>query len=177
MLPNNILAFIALANEYCSALETAAESQPYDFTGNMLRLLPRLYISATDLRKSPEVMSRIDEPSYLESALDEDYYDSVRRSVEGLLGEHDTYLEVFEEDMKYSDTPIAANVSEGLSDLFQVFFNFLDMVREAPEEVTLDAVAAVSSDFESYWGQILCNVMRPLHQIYYQLITPADNSY
>lgn len=176
MLPNNLLAFTALANEYCSALESASQSSPRELVGNMLRLLPRIYISATDMKNSPEIASRIEEQPYTESALDEDYYDSVRRGLEGLLGEHDTYLEVFEEDMKYSDTPIAANVSERLSDLFQVFFNFLEMVREAPEEIALDALAAVAFDFESYWGQILCNVMRPLHQIFYQSLFSEEES-
>lgn len=177
MLQNNQLAFIALANEYCSALESAGETMPGEFVASMLRLLPRIYISATDLRRSPEVVSRFEEQPYLASSLDEDYYDSIRRSLESLLGEHDTYLEVFEEDMKYSDTPIAANISEGLSDLFQVLFNFLEMVRDASEDVTLDAIAAVASDFESYWAQILCNVMRPLNQIYCRqfLSTEEDN--
>lgn len=119
----------------------------------------------------------VDEMVYIESSLDEDYYDSVRRSLEGLLGEHDTYLEVFEEDMKYSDTPIAANVSESLSDIFQVLFNFLEMVRDAPEEMILTTVAAVTIDFESYWGQVLCNVMRPLHQIHYQNFSQPEDTF
>lgn len=55
MLQNNQLAFIALANEYCSALESAGETMPGEFVASMLRLLPRIYISATDLRRSPEV--------------------------------------------------------------------------------------------------------------------------
>lgn len=177
MLPNNILAFIALANEYCSTLESASEAVPNEFTGSMLKLLPRIYISATDLKNSDEVASRIDEMVYIEPSLDEDYYDSVRRSLEGLLGEHDTYLEVFEEDMKYSDTPIAANVSESLSDIFQVLFNFLEMVRDAPEEMILTTVAAVTIDFESYWGQVLCNVMRPLHQIHYQNFSQPEDTF
>ena len=48
-LPNNSLAFIALVNEYCSALENAGETEQSDFIDSMIRLLPRLYISANDL--------------------------------------------------------------------------------------------------------------------------------
>ncbi|MDE5656570.1 MAG: DUF5063 domain-containing protein, partial [Muribaculaceae bacterium] len=42
MTPNS-LAFIALCNEYCAAVEHARESGHDDFVDSMLRLLPRLY--------------------------------------------------------------------------------------------------------------------------------------
>ncbi|MDE5642196.1 MAG: DUF5063 domain-containing protein [Muribaculaceae bacterium] len=158
----NSLAFIALCNEYCAAVEHARESGHDDFTDTMLRLLPRLYISATDLH-----CEVIDPDIYLADALDEDYYESVRRAMEEVLGEDDAYLEVFEEDMKYSDTPIAASVSEGLADIFQVLYNFIDTVRDAPESLADDALALVKEDFGSYWSKPLCNVLRALNNIKY----------
>ncbi len=166
LLNNNTLAFIALSNEYCQALESARESERIPFVENMLRLLPRIYISATDL----QLNQFLAEDAYLEGRLDEDFYDSVRRSVENLLGPDDTYLEVFEEDMKYSDTPIAASVSEGLADIFQVMYNLLDM----PEEVVLSALVAVKDDFESYWSRVLCNVLRALNHIRYTSTTADE---
>lgn len=69
--------------------------------------------------------------------------------------------------MKYSDTPIAASVSEGLTDIFQVFYNFLESVRDVPEELVEQALVAIKEDFESYWSRILCNLLRPLNQIRY----------
>lgn len=176
-LSNNALAFIALCNEYCMAVENARESLLPSFAGNMLRLLPRIYISASDLVNIPEVMQYREEEPYVSQALEEDYYESVRRSLESLLGEHDTYLEVFEEDMKYSDTPIAATVSEQLADLFQVMYNFLETVREATTDVTYEALASVSNDFESYWSRTLCNVMRPLNQLYYSELKGDDEAF
>ena len=163
LINNNALAFIALCSEYCQALENARETDRDDFVATMLRLLPRIYISATDVNISN---TGLEEP-YIDSKLDEDYYDSVRRSIENLLGPDDTYLEVFEEDMKYSDTPIAASVSEGLADIFQVFYNFLENVRDVPEELIAMSLIAVKDDFESYWSRILCNVMRALNHIRY----------
>ena len=47
---NNALAFIALCNEYCQALERAREADRDNFVASMLRLLPRIYISASDLK-------------------------------------------------------------------------------------------------------------------------------
>ena len=71
----------------------APASERIPFVENMLRLLPRIYISATDL----QLNQFLAEDAYLEGRLDEDFYDSVRRGVENLLGPDDTYLEVFEE--------------------------------------------------------------------------------
>lgn len=161
MLPNNSLAFIALSNEYCHAIENASQSTPDDFVDQMLRLLPRLYISATDI---PEA-ALISEAQYLPQALEEDYYESVRRSMETLFGENDTFLEVFEEDMKYSDAPIAASISESLADIFQVLYNFVEQVKDAPEEIILEAIDSVKEDFSQYWSQILCNVLRAINAI------------
>ncbi|MDE6459329.1 MAG: DUF5063 domain-containing protein [Paramuribaculum sp.] len=162
-LSNNSLAFIALCNEYCSAIEQAPAAEPSEFTANMIRLLPRLYITANDLKTDES----IEEAGYLEQALDEDNYETVRSNLETLFGANDTFLEVFEEDMKYSDTPIAASVSEGLADIFQSLYNFVEMVREAPAEAIAAAIDSVKEDFDNYWGQILCNVMRPLNHIYH----------
>ena len=161
-LNNNSLAFIALCNEYCMAIENARESSHDEFIAEMLRLLPRIYISATDLRVTPLTD---EEDAYLENALEEDYYESVRRNIETLTGSDDLYLEVFEEDMKYSDTPIAASISESLADLFQVLYNFVETIKNSPQTMIDVALVAIKDDFASYWSQILCNVLRPLNQL------------
>lgn len=159
---NNTLAFIALCNEYCAELEKASGTDARDFLSKMLDLLPRIYITARDLHTE----GSIDE-GYIDPVLEEDSYDRIRRSTEIVLGEHDTFLEVFEADMKYSDTPLAASVSESLADLFQVFYNFLETVRDAPEELIESAVEAIKEDFRYNWAQTLCNVLRPINSIYY----------
>ncbi|MCM1223883.1 MAG: DUF5063 domain-containing protein [Lachnospiraceae bacterium] len=161
-LSNNQLAFLGLSNEYCHAVETASETDRDDFVATMLRLLPRIYISATDL---PSAFAETD--GFLPQSLEEDYYDAVRRGMEMLLGEDDTYLEVFEEDMKYSDTPIAASISEGLADIFQVLYNLTAYAKEAPIEEIPAALESAKEDFEAYWSKSLCNVQRALNGIRY----------
>lgn len=170
VLNNNSLAFIGLCNEYCQTLESARETECDDFIAAMLRLLPRIYITASDLKIDD---LGLEEP-YIDGRLDEDYYDSIRRSIENLLGPDDTYLEVFEEDMKYSDTPIAASVSEGLADIFQVLYNFLEAIKDVPNELIDQALIAVKDDFQSYWSRILCNVMRALNHIRYNALNERD---
>lgn len=170
VLNNNSLVFIGLCNEYCQTLESARETECDDFIAAMLRLLPRIYITASDLKIDD---LGLEEP-YIDGRLDEDYYDSIRRSIENLLGPDDTYLEVFEEDMKYSDTPIAASVSEGLADIFQVLYNFLEAIKDVPNELIDQALIAVKDDFQSYWSRILCNVMRALNHIRYNALNERD---
>lgn len=157
---NNTLAFTALCSEYCAAIQGAATAERRQFVATMLRLLPRIYISARDLGDEGAL-----EEAYIDHILDEDSYDAIRRPIEALLGEDDTYLEVFEQDMKYSDTPIGASIAEGLADLFQVFYEYLDAVRDATDDVVAAVVVAVKDDFDQYWSQILCNVMRPLNAL------------
>ncbi len=159
----NSIAFIGLCSEYCNTLEGAREAERDEFIERMLHLLPRLYIAATDL----SVNMIEDEEPYIDSSLDEDYYEAVRRNVEYLMGPDDIYLEVFEEDMKYSDTPVSASISEGLADLFQVTFNFLSMIRDAPDEIVGLGLLAMRDDFRGYWSAILCNVLHALNHLAY----------
>lgn len=161
-LSNNALAVMALASEYCRAMESAAENLPSEFVDKMVHLLPRIYMAVTDL---PE--AEADEADYVFGAthLEEDYYNRVCQSVATLLGVNDSYLETFHEDMKYSDTPIGATISEGLADLYQVLFNFTEDVRSADVDDIDSHLATLRADFTEYWSQTLCNVMRPLNEL------------
>ena len=170
----NSLAFVALSNEYCSMMESVRDvADPRSFVNEMIRLLPRLYVTASDLKPNP---SLDEDEAYLDNYLDEDYYESVRMAIEELLGADDVYLEVFEEDMKYSDTPIRASVAEGLCDIFQELYNFISVVRDAPESHVNDALIAVRDDFASFWSQKLVNLMRPLNQIKYSSDDMGDDA-
>ena len=158
----NVLSFIGLANEYCMALSNVYETEKEEFVAEMLRLLPRIYITMSDVR-AEELSDEEDYYNNFSSYVDEDYYESIRRGVESIMGEDDTFLETFEEDMKYSDTPIASSVAECLADIFQDLFNFVSLVKESEGEQTQEALAECKENFESYWAQTLCNVMRALN--------------
>ena len=129
--------------------------------GTMLKLLPRLYITMSDLEDDPYA------DAYIESALEEDVYDMMRGRVAQIMAEEDIYLEVFVEDMKYSDTPISASVSENLADLYQEFFNLIHSVQEALTETQHEMLCQCRLNFVNYWGQTLCNVLRALNAAFY----------
>lgn len=160
----NSLAFIGLSNEFCTAVENVGQNSLNEFVATMVRLLPRLYISASDL-KIDTILNEDD--AFVDSYLDEEYYESLRSLMASLFGSEDVYLDVFEEDMKYSDTPIGMSISEGLSDIFQVLYNFVMTVKDSPTEAIAGALMAVKDDFADYWAQKLCNLMRPLNALYF----------
>lgn len=162
----NVLTFIGLANEYCVALSNTYEAEKDEFVAEMLRLLPRIYISMCDVNVEQPMF---EDNFYSGSAsyVDEDYYESVRRGVETIMGEDDTFLETFEEDMKYSDTPIAASVAESLADIFQDLFNFVSVVKDSEGAQTMEALGECKENFEAYWSQTLCNVLRALNHYRY----------
>lgn len=157
----NELAFIALANEYCHSIERIQENESRDqFVAQMLKLLPRIYITVSDIEAA-------DEDEYIDPALEEDVYNIVRSRVELVMAEEDIYLEVFVEDMRYSDMPVSASVSENLADLYQEFFNLIHAIEDMPTEVQHGMLSQCKINFINYWGQTLCNVMRALNTIFY----------
>lgn len=164
-LSRNTLSFLGLAAEYCSALENAPRMEKEEFTALMLRLLPRIYITMSDV----ELTTGIEEDEPLAPYLDADQYDSIRNGVAAVMGEDDTYLETFEEDMKYSETPIGASISEALADIYQPLLNCALAVRDTGAELAEQAVRECRESFGEYWAQTLCNVLRPLNAIHYSI--------
>lgn len=161
-LSNNSLSLIALTNEFCHFVEISNECTRDMFVARMLKLLPRIYIAISDV----EIEGGYGE-YYIEPILDEVAYDQVRNSLEVLMANEDIYLEVFVEDMKYSDTPISASVSENLADLYQEFYNLIQSIKDAPSEARQSLIEQCKDNFISYWGQILCNVLRALNTVFY----------
>lgn len=162
-LTRNTISFIGLSTEFCHALMSVSEYEKNDFIMLMLRLLPRIYISVSDSPVEQDVEAYSSGYAYV----DEQLYESVRSRIAALLGADDSYLETFEEDMKYSDVPIGASISEALADIFQDLFNFVSAVRDAGSDAVSALLADCRASFETYWSQKLCNVFRALNSICY----------
>ena len=153
-------AFIAMANEYCEIIENCVGHGREGVVESMLKLLPRIYITVSDLEPSLEYFD-----AFISQSLDEPTYDMVRGNLSALMGEDDVYLEVFLEDMKYSDTPIAASISENLADLYQEFYNVVSSLRDLSTDEQRQILGMCKENFIEYWGQTLCNVFRALHSL------------
>ena len=136
----------------------------------MLNSLPYLYIKGTALLETTgenDLMS-------IDPQVTEEDYNFVRNGVYDVLGRYDEYLDVFVEDMKYSDKPILRSVSEDLADIYQDLRNFLAVYRDGIEEMMTAALYEVLDNFKEYWGQKCVNVMRALHDILYQQMAEEE---
>ena len=83
------------------------------------------------------------------------------------MADRDDYLDVFVEDMKYSDTPIRKSIAEDLADVYQAVKDFVCQFQSGLNETMHDALATVRQHFAEYWGQTVVNTMRALHEVKY----------
>lgn len=157
-----VLEFVTVAVEVCKRLENVLSTTRSDFVDAMLKLLPLLYLKSQIVLRFSN-----DADIYLEHCVTEDDYNAVRNAVATKLGEYDDYLDVFIEDMKYSDVPISHTVSEDLADIYQELRDFLNVYGQNFDESTAAALGELSESFATRWGQTVVNVMRPLHEAMY----------
>jgi hypothetical protein len=159
-----VLDFLRVAVEYCVFLEQLGEkgTDRATFLDRVTKFLPLLYVKAALLPRLEPIGA--DE---MPEAVTEEAYDSVQRAVWTVLRGDDEYLEVFSPDMQFSETPITANISEDLADIYQDLRNFIDVYAGRVEESMNDAVVNVADNFANYWGQKLVNALRPLHELRY----------
>ena len=158
----NTVEFVTVAAEYCAYMERCNEHTRKEFTETLLKQLPLLYLKAQMLPKDERVSDE-----GLEDFVTEDSYEVLRMSLYDLLGDKDSYLDVFVADMKYSDTPVTKSISEDLADIYQDIKNFVCLFQLGINETMHDAIVECNEHFEQYWGQTLVNTMRAIHDIRY----------
>ena len=154
------IEFVTVAVQLCLYLEQVAEQEKSDFIEKMLCLLPLLYLKARLLPKANEEMD-----GYPERFVTEQEYEDLRQMVAQKLSSDDAYLEVFVEDMRYSDEPITAFISENIADIYQELKDLACNYQTREEAVMNDALVSCLEGFEQHWGQKLLNVLRPLHAL------------
>ncbi|MBR1917120.1 MAG: DUF5063 domain-containing protein [Bacteroidaceae bacterium] len=166
-----VIDFVKIAADYCLKLEHSREATPRELVKAMLNSLPYLYIKGTTLLETTGDNDLLS----IDPQVTEDDYNFVRNGVYEVLGRYDEYLDVFVEDMKYSDKPILRSVSEDLADIYQDLRNFVAAYHDGIEEMMTAALYEVLDNFREYWGQKCVNVMRALHDILYQQM--AEDQY
>ncbi|MEG1729773.1 MAG: DUF5063 domain-containing protein [Bacteroidaceae bacterium] len=169
----NTIEFVTISTECCLYLEQLGDTPRKNFVDVMRKMLSLLYLKASLL---PSVEDEEIE-SYVEQVVSEADYEAIRLSVYGIMGEQDDYLDVFVDDIKYSDTPIRKTISEDLADIYQSIRNFVGVYKEGYEEAMSFALVEVINQFETYWGQTLVNTLRALHDVQFnQHIEMAEDT-
>lgn len=153
-----------IAKSYCDLCSEASEFTKSEFTDRALDLLPRLYWHFFDLESDGVALGESD---FFSSYVDETLYEEIRGRIASVMGGDDVFLDTFQEGMQYSDTPISASISEGMADMFQPLFNFVNIVKDSEGTQIEEAFMQCKEDFENYWSQVLCNVLKALNSIKY----------
>ncbi len=158
----NTVEFVTVAAEFCAYVERSNEHSRKEFVDTLLKLLPLLYIKAQMLPDEERISD-----DDLEDFVSEDSYEVMRMTIYDLLADKDSYLDVFVNDMKYSDTPITKSISEDIADIYQDIKNFVCLFQLGINETMHDAIIECNEHFRTYWGQTLTNTLRALHDIRY----------
>lgn len=156
------IEFVTVAVQYCAFLEDFAETTESELTDKLTKILPLLYLKATLVPETDTVNDDAPEISVMESD-----YNYISSKLYNIFLNNDTYLEVFLQDMKYSETPISASISEDLADIYQDLKNFVTVFERGITENMNDALYLCAENFKAYWGQKLVNVLRALHSLKY----------
>lgn len=156
-----VIDFVTVAAQTCLLLEHLDEIGRHDLLDKLLKLLPLLYLK-TQLLSLPEQELE----GYSQQFVSEDDYNAVQDGIKSVLGTDDAYLEVFMEDMRYSDEPITAFLSENLADIYQELKDMAANYQTAEEDIMNDAVLSCLEAFKQHWGQKLLNALRALHALW-----------
>lgn len=159
----NVIDFITIAVEFCAFLESEEIRSRKEWIDKIIKILPLMYVKASLL---PETVGMNDDIP--ETFVKEEDYTRIAAKVSSVMGEEDVYLDVFVDEMKYSDTPVSASVSENMADIYQDVRNFVSVYQYGLTEQMFDALCHCIENFREYWGQKLVNVLRPLHTLLYR---------
>lgn len=156
----NVIEFVTVANEFCLLLETCNKISKIEFIETAQKLLPLVYLKASLLPKNE---SELEEE--VEKFVSESDWEFIHSSVQTKMGAHDQYLEVFEEGMEFSETPVIASISENFADVYQDLKDFLTSYRIGTMDVMNEALWDLNNHFYEYWGQNLVNSLRSIHSL------------
>ena len=162
--------FFTGAAEFCAFLERAERMKRSDFVDTSLKILPLLYLKASMLPKCETIGEEV-----LETYVTEEIYEILRINLAELMGDKDDYLDVFVQDMVYSDQPIKKSISEDLADIYQDIKDFIFVFQLGLNETMNDSLAVCQENFGMLWGQKLVNTLRALHDVKYSQQDEEDN--
>lgn len=159
-----------LALEYCRTVSACRDSEPRAFVRDMLRYLPRIYITIMDLRpygEGTDPDAEADETGAIYETVTEDQYNSVREDISAVLGENDMYLDTPVEEMRFSDTPVAVSLSEQLADIYQQMADFAATVAQSSPDILPEVLSDLKYRFGEFLAVTICGAQRAANYIYF----------
>jgi hypothetical protein len=158
----NVVEFVTVANEYCGTVEKVSELTAEENLKKLQKILPLLYLKATMLPHPEKLLE--DELEKYVSELD---YSLLHQKWLQVLGEHDSFYEVFDPEIQFASEMVTASISENLLDIYQDLKDFLNAYSLGDEMIMNDALTDCVYHYEDFWGQRLVNVLRAIHMLVY----------
>ncbi len=156
----NVVEFVTVAGEFCGMIEKVRLIPVNQNMQNLQKVLPLLYLKAALLPRTGKVLEE-----ELEKYVSElDYSVLLQKWLEA-LGEYDSYYEVFDPDIQFSEEVVTASVSENLLDIYQDLKDFIMAYSLGDEGIMNDALHECENHFRDFWGQRLVNVLRAVHKL------------
>jgi hypothetical protein len=159
-----VVEFTAVAKEFCDFIERVDGEEKQAFLSRLQKFLPLIYLKGSLL---PDCES--DEPGMIEEALTEDEYNRLFGSLRQLLSGDDEYLEVFDDNMRYSERPVVASIAENVCDIYQDLKNFISSYQHGMLDVMQEALWQLNANFELYWGRACASVLRAVHAAVFRI--------
>lgn len=158
-----VVEMVAIAKEFCGFVEGAPQTEQREVLQKLQRFIPLIYLKGSLLPACEG-----EEGGLTEDVVTEDEYNYLYNGWHNLLAEHDEYLEVFDDNMQYSEAPVVNSIAEKVCDIYQDFKNFLHSYRCGMPEVMEEALWVLNNNFELYWGKSCAGVLRAIHQVVYR---------
>jgi hypothetical protein len=153
------MELLAVATEICRFFEQVGQNVILnDFVAKTTKLLPLLYLKTSMIEPPNRIFEQ--EPDRF---VTEKIYDKIRENFAELLGEKDSFLTVFHENMTLSDKPVVAFVSENMADIYQDLKDFVYRCGFQDEQIMSDALAICIENFREIWGVKLLNALAAMH--------------
>lgn len=158
-----VIEFVAIAKEFCDFVETGPQMERKDFLQRLQKFIPLIYLKGALLPRTES-----EEGGLIEDVVTEDQYNYLFGELHRLMGESDEYLEVFDDNMQYSEAPVVHSISEKVCDIYQDLKNFLASFRCGIPEVIGEALWELNNSFELYWGKACAGVLRAVHHAVFE---------
>ena len=167
-----VLDFVRTSADYCSVLEQADKMKLKDLVDQLHKLLSKLYYTATNLS---ELDSQFED--LVQKFVSEQDYELIRNKLLVKFGQYDAYEEVFDEERVEFEDSVGESISEDLTDIYQDLKDFIKLFELGTNEVMYEALWECKQSFQSFWGQKVCNVLRPLHSLRYSDEDLEENTF
>ncbi len=159
-----VLEFVAVCKEFCDFVETAPQMPRKEFVLRLQKFIPLIYLKGSLLP-----ISESEGIGLTEDFVSEDDYNYLYGELHRMLGEYDEYLEVFDDNMQYSESPVVHSIAEKVCDIYQDLKNFISSFRCGMPEVIEEALWLLNNNFELYWGKACVGVLRAIHHVVFEV--------